>query len=150
MTNLVRRAVLVVLPLLMSACGGAARIPLARVEGEVTLNGKPLPAGTIVFESPGQRSANGKITNGKIVDVSTFDPGDGVPLGSHKVAIQASGEVGAAVASDPSQDASAQPGYMGVTSNSSLPDRYRDPKTSGLTAEIAKGSNQVKFALTSP
>jgi len=149
MWPMVRKAALLLLPLMMVSCGGSATVPLAKLEGTVTLNGQPLEAATIVFESPGQRAANGKVVNGKIVEVTTFDPNDGIPLGRHKVAIQASGAVGAAVASDPSQDSSSQAGYMGVSAPP-FPPRYSNPETSGLTAEILKGTNKVEFALTNP
>src|SRR5206468_4302137 len=77
---------------------------LARVTGKVTLDGKPLAKGTIIFESKGQRPATGSIVNGEIVDVTTYKSSDGVPLGQHQVAISATEDTASAVVPNPGED----------------------------------------------
>ena len=127
--------------LLLSGCNGSpATVP---VTGTVTYQGKPLESGTIIFESPGSRPATGKIVDGKITDVTTYEPGDGAPVGKHQVAIQAVTEAGSAVAADPSQGTGT--GYM--QSTSLIPTAYGDPATSGLTAETKPGMNELSFEL---
>src|SRR5262245_44415901 len=80
-------------------CAGCrSGVELAPVKGTVTLDGKALARGTIRFESPGQRPATGKIVNGEIVEVTTYQPGDGAPVGSHKVAVWATEDAASAVA----------------------------------------------------
>ena len=74
--------------LLPSGCGSGLS-PLAKVKGTVTLDGKPLASGTMTFESVGQRPATGKIVQGQIVEMTTYDENDGAPLGTHKVAVWA-------------------------------------------------------------
>lgn len=126
---------------LLCGCGGnPATVPIS---GTVTYQGKPLPSGTIIFESPGSRPATGTIVNGEIVQVTTYQPGDGVPIGKHNVAIQSVSEAGSAAAADPGQATST--GYM--QSTSLIPETYGDPATSGLQVETTRGRNVVKFDL---
>lgn len=132
---------LAIVLLLSAGCNGDP--PTVPVTGTVTYQGKPLPSGTIIFESPGSRPATGKIVDGKITEVTTFEPGDGAPPGKHRVAIQAVTEAGSAEAADPGQGTGA--GYM--QSTSLIPTAYGDPSTSGLTAETRPGMNVVKFDL---
>lgn len=131
------------LPLfLLAGCGGPN---LAKVTGTVTYDDKPLAQGTIHFETPGARPATGKIVDGKIVEVTTYTTGDGVPVGSHKVAIYSLEGGGAGGAKNPG-DASAGPAAMQTTSL--IPTKYNDPEKSGLTAEVKSGgANELKFEL---
>jgi len=128
-------------------CGGPVRSPTAKVLGTVVVDGQPVKEGTIVFESPGQRPANGKIQDGEIVECTTYEPNDGVPVGQHQVAVFVSAPAGTAVAETPGQTAAFDPNYMG--GGSLIPSRYNDPKQSGLTAEIAPGENRVTLELMS-
>jgi hypothetical protein len=131
--------------LLFSGCSD--RPELAKVKGTVTLDGKPLSQGSIVFEMPDRRPATGTITGGQIVEVTTYDQGDGAPVGQHKIAIAATSDAAAAVAANPG-DATRQSGnYMSGTSL--IPTLYNDPNTSGLTAEIQPGENTLQFKLVS-
>ena len=70
--------------------------------------------------------------DGKIVDVSTYDPADGVSLGVHKVTITAR--------DNPQAD-------MYKATKSIIPERYSDANRSNLTADIKSGENQFTFAL---
>lgn len=128
-------------------CGGPARSPTAKVLGTVVVDGQPVKEGTIVFESPGQRPANGKIQDGEIVECTTYEPNDGVPVGQHQVAVFVSAPAGTAVAETPGQTAAFDPNYMG--GGSLIPRRYNDPKLSGLKAEIAPGDNRITLELKS-
>ena len=121
---------------------GSGRPPLGRVTGTVTFDGKPLASGTITFETQGRRPATGRIEKGQIVEMTTYDTGDGVPVGSHKVAIWAMEEAGSAIVANPGE------GKMPDMSGKSLiPAKYNDPNTSQLTAEIKSGENVVSFQL---
>ena len=125
------------------------RPSLAKVSGRVTLDDKPLPKGTIIFEPTGQRSAVGRIEDGAIVELTTYDPGDGATLGHHSVAISSTGEAagGPAEVVHPGEAKKPSANYMSGTSL--IPTRYNDPATSGLSAEIEPGKNSVEFRLSS-
>lgn len=99
--------------------------------GSVVYNGKPLAQGTIIFEPTTGRPANGEIKDGKILNVTTFDPGDGAVIGTHRVAIQAAGS-----------------GDMYAPQKELIPQRYTSIDKSGLTAGIKAGENDLTFTLT--
>jgi hypothetical protein len=139
----VRTYVLVGLVVGLLALGCNRNPQTVPVTGTVTYQGKPLATGTIIFESPGSRPATGKIVDGQITEVTTFEPGDGAPPGKHAIAIQSIAETSSAVAADPSAKTSA--GYMQATSL--LPDKYGAPSTSGLSADIQAGMGPLKFEL---
>jgi hypothetical protein len=132
------------LPLVLAGCSGGPK--LAPVKGTVTLDEKPIEKGTITFETPGQRSAIARIEKGQIVEATTFQPGDGVPVGKHQVAVSAHQDL-APSASSPSPGQAPRADYM--SGKSLLPAAYSNPAMSGLTADIQAGENTVDFKLTS-
>src|SRR5262245_53602644 len=99
--DLLRRGLLFAGVMLCAGCSSG--VPMATVKGTVTLDGKPLAKGTIRFESAGQRPATGQIVNGNIVELTTYKPGDGVPIGSHKIAVWAMEEAASAVVPNPGE-----------------------------------------------
>ena len=120
--------------------------PTAKVTGTVSYQGKPLATGTIVFEVDGARPATGKIVDGKIVDVTTFDKNDGVCIGVAKIAIMAFEEVQETIAEtgDPSVTLQRPPAnYMGMGGKPLVPPHYGKPSTSQLTATIEKGKENT-------
>ncbi len=120
--------------LAMWSCGsGVDRPELAAVSGTVTFKGQPLEQGSIIFLSDNNRPALGKIANGQITEVTTFEPGDGAPVGPSKVII--------ASMENPSAD-------MYAPSKSLLPAKYGKPEESGLSVDLKPGQNEVKFELT--
>lgn len=152
------RSMIVLLGLLIGVaavgCNRPERVPLGKVSGSVSLDGQPISDGTIILEVPGNRSAYGKIVNGQITEVTTYDVGDGAPVGQAKIAIFATSA--AASAESPAADAPADPGtlaplnraYMS-SGNSLLPAKFNNPATSGLEAPIAAGDNQLKLEINS-
>jgi len=125
--------------------------PLGQVTGTVTYDGKPLEEGTIIFSVSGARDASGLIKNGEIQQVTSFKPGDGVPVGEARIAIIAikagAGNISQGMFSQ--RDANS-PGTssMKVSTEFLIPTRYTNPEKSGLTATISKGKNEVRFELT--
>jgi hypothetical protein len=118
---------------------------MAPVKGTVTHDGKPLAKGTIRFESPNHRAATGNIVNGQIVEVTTFKTNDGVPIGAQKVAIWAMEEAASAVVANPGEASKVGANYM--SGKSLLHADYNNPDTSGLSADIKSGMNDLKFEL---
>jgi len=138
--------------LLLAGCGGE---PLGTVTGTATLDGEPIANGSIVFEVPGARSASGKIVDGQIVEVMTFEANDGVPVGEAKIAVRVTeapaggeDEADAPVAANPGESVQSD-NYMGMNDVSLISPHYNDPAESGLTCTIVKGENVVTIELTS-
>jgi hypothetical protein len=117
-----------------AGCGpGVATAP---IKGKVLLDSKPLPKGTIRFESAGNRAATGKIVDGEIVEVTTYSPGDGAPIAKHMIAVWAT------------EEASNDPGKANYMAGKSLIDTsYNNPKLSGLEATINSGQNVIELKL---
>ena len=103
--------------------------------GTVTYRGQSLEEGRIVFQPQEGRPCGGAIKAGRIVEVTTFEPGDGAPPGPVKVGIQATKP-------DPRDP-------TGMSTISLIPKKYADPATSGLTATLDAGkTNELNFQLT--
>jgi len=113
---------------LVLGCGGSDHAKLAAVSGTVTYKDQPLPTGMIVFYPENGRSAAGEIVDGEITNVTTYEPGDGAPVGPVKItvtSIQVDGE-----------------GTQAKT-KSLIPQKYADPSKSGLTATVNAGEKNV-------
>ena len=104
------------------------RLKLGEVAGTVTLDGKPLSSGKIVFQSDSARSAFGQIRNGEIVDVATYETGDGVPVGLQRIAIQPDIDE-SVMMKNPAEAAK-------MMKAAGIPQKFQQARTSGLTAEI--------------
>jgi hypothetical protein len=135
-----------------AGCGRSDRSPLGRVAGTVQYNGQPVAAGTLVFEVPGARPANGTIADGEIVEVTTYVPRDGVPVGEARIAVFATPASGVAAPANPAAEPGAaivlDQNYMGGAVKSLIPSRYNDPATSGLTWTIQEGENVLDLNLS--
>lgn len=134
-----------------AGCGGSDRHPLGLVAGTVRYNGQPIASGTIIFEVAGARPANGTIVDGKIVEVTTYDPQDGAPVGDARIAVFATAPDSPATAADPAANPGAPvaigPNYMGGGAKSLIPDKYNNPSTSGLTWTIEQDENVLDLDL---
>lgn len=141
---------LCVVCLVLCAGCGSDRTPLGKVSGTVSYQGQPIASGTIIFEVAGARPANGKIVDGKITEVTTYETNDGVPVGQAKIAVFATsaGNAGAAVTSgDPGSLPAPGQSYMDAGAQSLIPAKYNDPSTSGLDREIKEGENTITLDL---
>lgn len=118
--------------IVVTAGCGPKRPALAPVGGTVTFEGKSLRSGKIQFTPSEGRSAVGKIRDGRIESVGTFDRDDGALVGKHRVAIFAFVR---------------EPVGMEIVPWA-IPKHYGDPATSDLTAEIQSGkTNELTFDL---
>ena len=114
------------------------RLELAPVSGRVTVAGEPLAAGKIVFQPEAGRASFGRIEGGRILDVTTYAPGDGVPVGKQRVAVVPEVDEDVAM-TNPVE-------YARIMKEGSIPTRYHQAATSGLTAEITRGqANELEF-----
>ena len=105
---------------------------MGKVKGTVTFKGAPLATGEIQFLPQNGRSAAGTITDGSY-ELTTYEPGDGAIAGGHTVVISAMdyGEF------DPNAPKEPPP------PKSLIPQKYGAPNTSGLSAEVKAGEENV-------
>src|SRR5262245_13443642 len=129
----------VALVLCLGLAGCSDRPTLGKVKGTVTLDDKPLPRATLTFETTGARPATATVVNGEIVEATTFDKGDGVPVGTHRVVVDATEDASSTGTANPGE--ARKPAANNMVGKSLIPARYNDPSTSGLTAEIKRGDN---------
>jgi hypothetical protein len=150
-----RRLSLLAATILLAGCSESfeEHPPLYPVKGKVILDGKPMTAGTIIFEHAGDGAdapkgvgggpfrATAKINNGSFTLIG-YAGAEGMPAGNYKVGI--SGSQGRSESSLFGREVVVQKkGKTGVSV-----DRYADPKSSKLTAEVTKdGPNEPVFDL---
>ncbi|TWT36470.1 hypothetical protein KOR34_13760 [Posidoniimonas corsicana] len=121
-------------------CGGR-EFETAAASGVVTLDGKPVTSGSVVFTPEQGWPAQGELdAEGRFV-LSTFEDADGAIVGEHRVAVIAqTGE-------DASQHFEKPPTQP---VRSLVPDRYASKMTSGLLVEVRPGAeNDFELKLTS-
>lgn len=70
---------------LLAGCGRG--VTLVPVSGTVTVDGKPLPAGAIMVAPADGRAAGGRIGADGRFTLSTWQAGDGVVAGTHRVEV---------------------------------------------------------------
>ncbi|MES2789052.1 MAG: hypothetical protein V4719_05480 [Planctomycetota bacterium] len=116
-------------------CGGPAT---GSVSGSVAFNGKPVQAGVVTFVTEDGTSTSGNLTEGEYqIPV--------IPLGSAKVTVQSLAPAPAMVRAD--QVATATP-VAKATPFVPLPERYQNPKKSGLEYVVISGTNTFDIDLT--
>lgn len=146
-------------------CGGSGRSASTEpVTGTVTLNGTPVGGAVVAFspKDPGVSAAFGTTdATGKFV-LTTVEPGDGAMVGSYAVTVtKTSAPAGAASGPsnfDPNSEESMDAAYAEYYASQNegedslpkdlLPVKYKDPSTSGLTAEVTSGGGNFDFKLT--
>ena len=123
----------------LTGCGGGSdgRVTAG---GTVTLDGQPLPDGTVTFfDNNGGSAGGGIISNGQFT-LSEASSSTGIQPGSYKVAVQSWEQEPGAV-----NDA----GEIVGEGKSRIPEKYNSTDTSGLTADVGSGENEFTFELTS-
>jgi hypothetical protein len=149
-----RRELLLACSLLtVVCCTGCFDNGLAKVSGVVSVAGQPVSSGTIMFTPTGGPAAVGEIKNGQYT-LSTFKPGDGAWIGSHRVVIQAT-SIGPSSIVEPKSiedeftPAPGSAGRMLIPGKVTwlVPEKYSQVHTTTLTAEVEAGSNEVNFDL---
>ncbi|MBN2296171.1 MAG: hypothetical protein JXM70_27315 [Pirellulales bacterium] len=127
--------------IVIQGCGGTDRLSTAKVSGLVTLDGKPLSKGTVVFTPAAGRAATGKIQPDGTFVLGTYATSDGAVLGKHQVAV---------VARETKSRQGGDPAAPPITGPSLIPERYSNSATSGLTFEVTDdGKNEFNIQLSS-
>jgi hypothetical protein len=117
---------------MLAGCGS----PLASVSGTVTLDGQPLEQGRVVFQAPGLPTGVGEIRRGGRYQLQTGTQ-TGIATGHYVVTVSA-------YQVELNADGQSEPAFRLTT-----PAKYNSPETSGLSANIQPGGNQIDFGMFS-
>ena len=120
--------------------------PQASVSGRVTLDGKPLPAGRVTFlcDGRGRPALAGKITAEGTYGIANLPPGlAAVSVETFKPQPKPASGVDPTTGVDASLDWEDTGPYVPI------PQRYANPKTSGLEHMLAPGPQTFNIDLTS-
>lgn len=123
-------------------CGessGPGRPKLAPVSGVIKFQGKPVANADVTFAGEGSpRFATARTdAEGKFA-LTTFDTNDGAVPGKHAITIAASPTGGKKPEEMTAQDM-INMGPRNPTAEGTLPAKYADPKTSGLSRTVVEG-----------
>jgi hypothetical protein len=142
--------------LALSGCGAGKPVS---VDGEVTLDGKPVPDAMVVFHpEKGGTQASGMTDANGVFHLTTFNTGDGALPGNYRATVQKLKAQGDAVTTnvDPANPDSMRKAIGGFIAggqsaqrkaqNSSLPPSYGNPDSSGLKYSVPT-SGTIKIAL---
>lgn len=133
------------------SCSG---VKMAPVSGTVSVAGKPVESGMIMFTPENGPTATGEIVKGQY-SLTTTTKNDGAVLGTHKIVIQAV-TVGPMIAVDvpKSLDEEAEmdrkrKGKAMIPGDAKfvVPERYSNLKTTDLSRDVAPGANTFDFDL---
>jgi hypothetical protein len=124
------RCAAVAVCLAAAGCGSE----LADVSGTVTLDGQPLPRGTVVFQGDKLASGYGEIRSDGTFEIRTGDQ-QGLKPGKYRVTVTA-------YQTGPAAHAEGE-----VIPELLTPKRYNNPDTSDLTAEVKPGGGHFDFKL---
>jgi hypothetical protein len=127
---------------LLAGCGRGG-LPFGRVAGQVTLDGKPVKEGVIMFVPERGPSASGLIEHGQY-SLTTRSAGDGAVTGKHRVYFGPKFQ-----AAPPPPDNREGRMLPPPLKSDFPPPRYGTPESSGLTAEVQRGANTLDFNLSS-
>lgn len=131
---------LVVAALLPVAVAGCSRGGLeSEVSGTVTLDGKPVGPGSVVY---GSADSRGNVATGPVQHDGAY-----IMKTSREVGL-AAGHYRAAV-SIREMPTNLQPGERAPPGKSLIPEKYEAMETSGLEFEVKPGGNTINIELTS-
>ena len=118
---------------------GPATMPLGRVSGKVSVHGQPVAGGRIYFVPEQGPGAAGLIDSNGQYQLTTRTAGDGAVLGKHRVFF--------GPPPPPRVKVPEPVGPPPPVVQTFPPVKYRTPETSGLTAEVHAGNNDLDFDL---
>lgn len=120
-----------------------ARLRTVPATGRIMLDGEAVSEATVIFWNDGMPTSPTALTaRDGTFHLRTYVPKDGAPVGIYAVSIDKTTET-----QPPPKDPEAPPPPLEITHH--LPKRYRDAKTSGLSAEVTEnGPNEFVFELS--
>ena len=123
-------------------CGSSQRAEMRKVSGMVTLDGRPLTSGYVLFVPDRGRAAKGIIQSDGTYTLGTYSSADGAALGTHRVTVICREETPPVQEEDVGIEISS-PG------RSLIPEHYSEPATSGLTFDVTpEGPSVFDIQLT--
>ena len=130
-------------------CASAGLEGTIAASGTVTHNGQPVEGAAVVFSPEGEgRAASGLTDASGRFQLQTLTAGDGVMPGKYQVAISKTEVEGGMSEEESLAYAEKHGAPPTVTVKELLPEKYKSPATSGLTAEVtAGGKNEFTFDL---
>ena len=133
--------VMLLLALGLLAGGCSRQEQLVEAKGRVTFEGQPVSDGVVVFENGAAGiSLSTKLQADGSFVVASYQ-GAGLPPGTYQVAVRPP------VPDQKSLNELMQPRK---SSYPNIPEKYRNPQTSGLTAEVKAEPNDFAFDMLSP
>ena len=131
-----------ILSLVLCGCGsGEAR---GRVVGKVTFQGQAVPEGIVVFNNDEKAvHTNAKLKSDGNYEIITAK-GAGLPIGTYRIAVRPPSPRPAPL---PTSVAAAKSEPEETKQYPNIPQKYRDPKTSGLTLTVKEGENSFDIAM---
>jgi hypothetical protein len=134
---------------------GCCGLRLGKVSGRVTVGGKPVPRGTILFYPEAGPTAVGAIRPDGTYTLTTQKPGDGAVVGAHRVTIQATNVGPGSMVEAKSFEEEVERARKGTGKRQMwlvpgkvdwiVPEKYSRVQTTTLTAKVDPGSNTVNF-----
>jgi hypothetical protein len=141
-----------VVVVLFAGCGAKSTVSTVPVSGTVTFNGAPLEGADVILHttSEGGHNASGRTDSQGKFTLSTYispsENPEGALPGSYKVSIS---KMEASTGTTPEQMMQKMATGGGPKAapdfepKSAIPEKYRDPTTSGLTATVPEGGDQA-------
>ncbi len=146
---------LLILTCLISGCGDGPTAPTgpqSQVSGTVTNDGKPVTLNSqiVFFNSEKGLTLTGTLDSLGKYSLTPADPKLGVPAGRYEVCIKP--PVVPVMQVDPSSPDYAKMMQAGnipapAATTADIPEKFNDPKTSGLIFEVKEGPNTYDFDL---
>lgn len=130
----------------LAGCGpGGYSGPTGTVTGKATLDGAPVQSGCVVsFVSDAGFTASAKVGAGGSYTLMNVDKPE-IPVASYKVAVaQPAAEISGA---DYDKYMSAEGGGEAKTAPETIPAKYQNAETSGLSFDVKQGPNTINIEL---
>lgn len=129
----------------LAGCCGPSRPTTLPVTGTVTLDGQPVAEAAVQFiPQAGGNPAQGVTDAAGNFKLTTFVDGDGALPGAHKVTVQKNRVTGVVSNPDGLETGGATSVPIVVWDT---PEKFAQPDTSGLTAEVVRGMAPVQLNL---
>ncbi len=127
----------------LSGCGGSRGPELATVTGVITLDGEPVQQAVIRFLPDNSQGTSGPIAAGSVDSSGRYtlaSPGgrSGAVLGHHLVTV---------ICDDLPVREVSEGVFENIEKSCHVPSRYASEQSSGLTAEVTNGKNEINFEL---